>query len=119
MPNRRQQAWRFGRFAETICALSLRLRGYRILAQRFKTPLGEIDIIARRGNILAFIEVKARQEFEQAAEAISHQQRERIIRTAEIFLQRHPQYASNQMRFDAMLIAPSRIPKHICDAWRT
>jgi len=64
--NNRQKAWRYGQAAEAICTLSLRLRGYRILARRFKTPLGEIDIIARRGNRIAFIEVKARQDLEQA-----------------------------------------------------
>ena len=116
--NKRQRAWRYGQSAETICALSLYLRGYRILARQFKTPLGEIDIIARRGNQIVFIEVKARKDFEQAAQSIGNQQRARIARAAEIFLQRHPSLAQHRQRFDAMLVAPWRIPRHICDAWQ-
>ena len=73
--NKRQKAWRYGQAAETICALSLQLRGYRILARQFKTPLGEVDIIARRGRVLVFIEVKARQDLERAAQSIGEQQR--------------------------------------------
>ena len=116
--NSRQQAQRYGRAAEVFCALSLWLRGYRILARRFKTPLGEIDIVARRGSVLAFVEVKARINFDQAAQSISMQQRNRIARAAEIFLQRHPSQTRRRMRFDAMLVAPWRIPRHIRDAWR-
>jgi len=94
----------------------LRLHGYRILARRFKTPLGEIDIIARRGNLIAFIEVKARQNLELAAHSIGKQQQSHIARAAELFMQRHSSLAQCQLRFDAMLIAPRRIPRHIRDA---
>jgi len=114
----RQQAQRYGRAAEILCALSLWSRGYRILARRFKTPLGEIDIVARRGNVLAFVEVKARRDLDQAAQSIGMQQRDRITRAAEIFLQRYPSQTQRQMRFDAMLVVPWRIPRHIRDAWR-
>ncbi|MGY8990352.1 MAG: YraN family protein [Rhodospirillales bacterium] len=116
--NNRQKAWLYGQAAEAICTLSLRLRGYRILARRFKTPLGEIDIIARRRIRIAFIEVKARQDLEQAAHSIGEQQQKRIARAAELFMQRHAALAQCHLRFDAMLIAPWRIPRHIRDAWR-
>ncbi|MGA0392681.1 MAG: YraN family protein [Rhodospirillales bacterium] len=119
MINRRQRAWRYGQFAETMCALSLQLRGYRVLARRYKTPLGEIDIVARHGRVLAFIEVKARQNFKEAVESISPRQRDRIVRAAELYLQRNAQFAQLHLRFDAMLIAPWRIPRHIRDDWRT
>jgi len=116
--NNRQKNWRYGLIAEAICTLSLRLRGYRILARRFETPLGEIDIIARRGNLIAFIEAKARQNLELAAHSIGKQQQSHIARAAELFMQRHSSLAQCQLRFDAMLIAPRRIPRYIRDAWR-
>ena len=68
--------------------------------------------------MLVFIEVKARQDLERAAQSIGEQQRGRIERAAELFLQRHPNLAQHRVRFDVMLIAPRRIPRHICDAWR-
>ena len=114
----KHRAWRFGRFAETLCVVWLRLRAYRILARRYRTPVGEIDIVARRGKILAFIEVKARGTIDDAAESIRPRQRDRIVRAAEWYCQHHPHVAACQVRFDAMLTMRGRIPKHICDAWR-
>ena len=118
----RQRAWRYGVLAETACVLSLSLRGYRVLARRYKTPLGEIDIVARRGHVLAFIEVKARDSAERAAYAITPRQQERIGRAAQVYLQRHPALAALNARFDAMLVMPGRLrgwwPRHLRDAWR-
>lgn len=114
----RQRAWRHGRTAETAAATLLRLTGWRVLARNFRCPAGEIDIIARRRHILAFIEVKTRDELGMAGEAIGTNQRARIGRAAALFLARHPALASLDMRFDAILIRPWRWPVHIRDAWR-
>ena len=116
MSRGRREAW--GRFAESLAAWSLRLRGYRILARRFKTPLGEIDLVARRGRLLAFVEVKARTDLEQALAALSPRQRQRTARAAEVFLMRHPDYAEHTLRFDLVAVRPWRMPRHLIDAWR-
>ena len=114
----RRRAVRAGRRAETLCAWHLRARGYRILARRLRTVAGEIDILARRGRVLAVIEVKARPSLAQAAEAIGARQRQRVLRAAEAFLAQNPALAKLDLRFDAMLAAPWRLPVHIRDAWR-
>jgi putative endonuclease len=115
---KRRRADRAGRLAETLCALSLRLRGYRILDRRFRTPVGELDIVARRGRALVFVEVKARASLALAAESIAARQRYRVERAAGAYLALHPQLAQLDARFDAMLVAPRRWPRHIVDAWR-
>jgi putative endonuclease len=117
-PDTRRRAWRYGVLAETACVIALTLQGYRVLARRYKTPLGEIDIIARRGAVLAFIEVKARASAERAAHAITPHQQDRIGRGARAYLQRHPGSAAPTIRFDAMLVEPWRWPVHLRDAWR-
>ena len=86
--DKRRRRVRFGRFAEALCAWHLRLRGYRILAKRFRTPLGEIDIVARRGGLVAFIEVKARRDLARAGDSLSPNQRRRIARAALLYLQK-------------------------------
>lgn len=116
--SRRRRAERRGRRAEDLAALWLRLKGYRIIARRFKTPLGEIDIIARRGKRVSLIEVKARARLAEARQAITPHQRGRIFRAAEFFLQRYPRYATMNLCFDAILVAPGRLPRHLIDAWR-
>ncbi len=114
----RQRAQRQGRTAEAIAAAVLRLTGWRVLARNWRCPAGEIDIIAKRRHILAFIEVKTRDDLAMAGEAIGANQRARIGRAASLFLARHPALASLDMRFDAVLIRPWRWPVHIRDAWR-
>jgi putative endonuclease len=96
----------------------LRLKGYRILASGFRVPVGEIDIVAKRGAILAFVEVKARHSLDDAAEAIGARQRRRIVRAAEAFLARNPRYAGLTPRFDVMLVSPMRAPRHLVAAWQ-
>lgn len=118
--NRREKgtaAYRRGLWAEAVCRLSLRLKFYRIVASRVKTPLGEIDLIAVRGRSLVFIEVKARPEAAQASEAVSAHQKERLSRAAAAFLARHPRYAAYHARFDVMLVLPWRMPRHIENAF--
>ena len=107
-----------GRRAETLSAWYLRLRGYRVLARRFKTPVGEIDLIARRASVIAFIEVKARSTEAAALESVSARQRQRIARAALVFLQKRPELGAHDLRFDVMLVTPGRLPHHLVDAWR-
>jgi putative endonuclease len=114
----RQRARSYGRLAETLCALRLQLLGWRIVARDFRTPMGEIDIIARRGRILAFIEVKARRRAETAPEALTAFQQQRIERTALGFLQGRSDLAALDLRFDVMLVGGNRWPVHLPDAWR-
>jgi putative endonuclease len=114
----RRQAERRGAFAEQLCLWHLRFKGYRILARRYRVPVGEVDLIARRGRVLAAIEVKARRDFASAGEAIGARQRRRIARALEHFLSRRPDLAQLDARFDVMLVAPGRLPLHLVDAWR-
>ena len=80
--------------------------------------MGEIDLVARRGPVLAAVEVKERANFTQAAEAVTPRQRLRIARAAQAFLQRHPSEAWRDLRFDVVLIVPGQRPRHLSDAWR-
>ena len=114
----RQEARRRGQRAEVLAALWLRLKGYRILARGFRVPAGEIDLIARRGGVLALVEVKARPTLAAAREAISARQRARIARAAEAYVQRHPKLAGLALRFDAILLARGSLPRHIKSAWQ-
>lgn len=114
----RQRAERLGRWAETLCVSRLRLTGHRIVARRFKSPLGEIDLIARHGSILAFIEVKARADHAAALFAVTPAQTRRIERAAMSFIARHPELALLDMRYDIMVVLPRRWPRHLPDAWR-
>ena len=116
--NERRRRVRYGHWAEAVCALSLMLRGYRILARRYRTPLGEIDIVARRGALVAFIEVKARRTLGEAGESLSLRQRRRISRAASAFLQKALSLQGLDQRYDIMLVAPWQAPHHIIDAWR-
>ena len=115
---RRQRAQRRGRVAEWLCLWHLRLRGWRILARGWRCPTGEIDILARRGKVLAVIEVKSRGEIATAAAALAPRQRRRISRAAEAFLLQRSDLAGLDLRFDLMLVAPLRLPRHWRGAWR-
>jgi putative endonuclease len=115
---RRRRAERRGRLAEWLCLWHLRLRGWRIVAQGWRCPAGEIDIIARRGRVLAIIEVKSRPNLGVAAAALAPRQRRRIARAAEAFLGARPDLAGLDLRFDLMLVAPRRLPRHWRGAWR-
>lgn len=114
----RRRALRRGRLAELACRWHLRLRGWRIVERGWRCPSGEIDILARRGGVLAVIEVKSRGDVEQAAAAIAPRQRRRISRAASAFLASRPDLAALATRFDVMLVAPLHLPRHLPDAWR-
>jgi putative endonuclease len=109
----RQVAFRLGISAESRAAAFLIAKGFRILARRWRSPVGEIDIIARRRQLLVFVEVKARANFEEAAWSVTDRQRARIAAAAEAWLARQGDYDFKDMRFDAVLVVPGRIPRHI------
>lgn len=113
----RLAAFQTGLSAESRAAAWLIAKGYRILARRYRTPYGEIDIVARRRNLLAFVEVKARATLDDAAYAVTPRQQQRIIDAASAWLMAHPEHASFDLRFDAMLIAPGRLPRHLTGAF--
>lgn len=115
----RRRAERAGQQGETLALWWLRLRGWRLVARGFRAPVGEIDLVVRRGRVLALVEVKRRDTLAAAAEAIRRQQQARIARAAEAFLQRRPDLASLTLRFDAVLLAPGHRPRHIIGAWET
>lgn len=108
----RHGAERSGRWAEGLAALYLRLCLYRILETRFRTPVGEIDIIAARFGTLVFIEVKMRGLSAGEAEALDAVNTRRIGRAAALFLARHPELAGLPMRFDVIFVAPFAWPRH-------
>ena len=113
----RKHAEARGRRAETLCTWLLRAKGYRILARRFRTPAGELDIVARRGRTVVFVEVKARADLEAAILSITPHQQARIMRAALLFVASRPGLAALNMRFDVMLAAPRRLPVHMRSAW--
>lgn len=116
---RRHRAQRRGRFGELLCRWHLRLRGWRVVAYDWRCPSGEIDIVARRGGVLAVIEVKSRDDIGSAAAAVLPRQRRRIVRAASAFLATRPDLAALAPRFDVMLVAPLRPPRHLANAWRS
>jgi putative endonuclease len=91
----------------------------RIAARRWKTPFGEIDIVARRRHALVFVEVKARERIDDAAEAVTERARRRILAAAELWLAHHPDDARRYISFDVMLVAPGKMPRHIANAFDT
>jgi putative endonuclease len=109
----RQVAFRTGISAESRAAMLLVAKGFRILARRWKSPVGEIDIIARRRNLLIFVEVKARDTLEDAAWSVTERQQARIIAAAELWLAQNPDPRIQDIRLDVMLVAPGRMPRHI------
>ena len=115
---RRQRARRRGKLAELLCRVHLRLRGWRIVARDWRCPAGEIDIIARRGKVLAMIEVKARATTAEAVSAVAPRQRRRIARATSAFLLGRPELAGLSLRFDVMLVAGLRAPRHLSGVWR-
>jgi len=112
-------AFSLGISAESRAAVWLLAHGYRILARRWKSPLGEIDIIAARRHLLIFVEVKARATLDEAAESVTERQTQRIAAAAEIWLAKYPQPTIRDIRFDAILVAPGKMPRHIPAAFET
>jgi putative endonuclease len=113
----RVAAFRTGLSAESRAAAFLMAKGYRILAKRFRTAHGEIDIVAKRRNLIAFVEVKARGSLDEAAFAVTPRQQMRIIDAAQGWLVAHPEHADFELRFDVILIAPRHLPRHLLAAF--
>jgi putative endonuclease len=99
-------------------AIYLMCKGYRILAWRYKTKSGEVDLVAVRGGTVLFVEVKARADRTTGLEAVTPKAQARILRAAEHFMQRRPRYKNYVWRFDAVIVTSRRLPYHLKDAWR-
>lgn len=110
---KRRRAFRKGHRAEFLAALLLRCKGFRIVARRHRTPLGEIDLIARRGDLVAIIEVKARRTIEEAMDAVGPYAMRRIEAAADLWLAREPQRERLSVRFDLIAVLPARLPVHV------
>jgi len=110
---RRRSSYRRGHRSEWLAALALTAKGYRILARRYRTKLGEIDLIARRGDLVLIVEVKARRTLVEAMEAIRRESERRIEGAADIWLSRQPDYGRLSVRFDMVAVLPWRWPVHV------
>jgi putative endonuclease len=110
-------AFRLGLSAESRAAMLLIAKAYRILARRWKTPFGEIDIVARRRHTLVFVEVKARASADEAIEAVTTRSQQRIIKAAEMWLAHHPNDGKGDVRFDVIVVTPGKMPQHIPNAF--
>lgn len=114
---KRVAAFNAGVDAETQAAALLAAAGFEILARRYRTVCGEIDLIARRADLIAFVEVKARGRLDDAAYAVTPRQQARIVAAAQLWLAAHPDHAGRDLRFDAILIAPGTPPLHLIAAF--
>ena len=112
----RRRAERGGRRAESLAALWLRLKGWTILGRRLRTPVGEVDLVARRGKTLAFVEVKARAGKAEAALALDEFRLRRVVAAAEALARRFAR-PGDTMRIDAIFIIPRRLPRHVENVW--
>ena len=110
---RKQKIYSRGIYAERLAGLWLQMKGYHIAARRFETYFGEIDIIARRGNVIAIVEVKARPTIEEAMEAVKQPSRKRIDKAANVFLARQSDAKKLRLRYDLIAISPWKLPRHI------
>lgn len=117
MKTQKLKAVYFGRWGEGLACLYLRLKGYRILERNLRTPVGEIDIVARHKKTLCFIEVKSRRTRAEALEALSVFQQKRIVRAAGAFLSYNPRYCDHDIRFDFIGITSLGRPLHLKNAW--
>jgi len=113
----RRKAYRRGHSSEWLAAAALMVKGFRIVARRYRTKLGEIDLIARRGDLVLIVEVKARKTLAEAMEAIARQSERRIEGAADLWLARQPDYASLSVRFDMVAVLPWRWPVHVANVF--
>lgn len=119
MKNNRQKAYARGKRAENIAAWFLRFKGFHIAARRYKVKGGEIDLIARRGNLVAIVEVKMRPTLREAMEAVGRENERRIIAAADDWLSRQPDRGKLSLRFDLIALAPWARPVHVCAFFNT
>ena len=111
------KAFRRGHVSEYLAALYLLAKGYRIRAIRYRTKLGEIDIIARRGDLVICVEVKARRDADSAVFAVTGTAQHRIRAASDIWLSRQPDAHRLSLRYDIVAVLPWRLPKHFIDAF--
>lgn len=113
----RRERERSGRRAETLAAWWLRLKGWRILARRVRTPLGEVDLVARRGRTVAFVEVKARASEAEADLALDEYRLRRVVAAAGALAHLYARPADD-IRIDAIFLVPGRLPRHMTNVWQ-
>ena len=114
---KRRRAERGGRRAESLAALWLQLKGWKILARRVRLPVGEVDLVARRGRTVAFVEVKARATAAEADLALDEYRLRRVAAAAEALAHRYAR-PGDDLRIDALFIVPWRLPRHMPNVWR-
>ncbi|WFS00966.1 YraN family protein [Rhizobium tumorigenes] len=114
---KRRKAWRRGYLSEYLAALYLVCKGYSIVAIRHKTVLGEIDIVARKGDLAVFVEVKARRGEQAAIDAVSFSSQRRIRAASDLWLAQQPDFGRLSQRYDIVAILPGRWPRHFRDAF--
>ncbi len=114
---KRFKAYRRGHSAEWLAATALMVKGFRIVARRYRTKLGEIDLIARRGDLVLMVEVKARKSLVEAREAIARESERRIEGCADLWLARQPDFGRLSVRFDMVAVLPWRWPVHVENAF--
>jgi putative endonuclease len=113
---KRERAEQGGRSGEALAALWLQLKGWRIVGRRMRTPVGEVDLVARRGRIVAFVEVKARATAGEADLSLDHYRLRRVAAAAQALAPRYAK-AGEDIRIDAIFIVPLRLPKHVANVW--
>lgn len=113
MSDKRRKAYALGHAGESRAAWALRLKGYRIVAKRYKTKAGEVDLIARKGDLVAMVEVKARPTLEEAMDAVTPTALRRIEAAGDIWLAKQPDYARLSIRYDLVAVLARRWPIHV------
>jgi putative endonuclease len=113
----RIRAYRDGIIAESQAAWLYRLKGYRVVAKRYRSPVGEIDLVACKGARLVFVEVKRRKSHDEAAFAVTARRKRRIVRVAQYWIASHPDFVGRDIAFDVVLCAPWSLPRHIENAF--
>jgi putative endonuclease len=113
----RQRAERRGHWSEWLAAAALLLKGYRPVARRYRTRLGEIDLIVRKRDLVAFVEVKARKNEQSAIDAVTPMAARRIAAAGDLWLSRRPDAAKLSIRYDIVAVVPGRWPRHFPDAF--
>ena len=115
--NKRRKAQRWGHMSEWFAAFALILKGYRIVAMRYKTKVGEVDLIAKRGDLIAMVEVKARKDVMSAVDAVTYESQNRIRSAGDLWLSKQADTAQYSIRYDIIAVRPWRWPKHLPDAF--
>jgi len=114
---KRQKAHRRGHRAETLAAFALWLKGYKIIARRYKTPVGEVDLIVRKRNVVVFVEVKARATEQGALDAVSYGAQKRISAAGDWWLSKQPDFGQLSWRYDVVAMQPWKWPTHFTNVW--